>query len=230
MNKTIGVTAVSLGIAMLCSQSAQALPKLNIPGATPAAAGGSTMDIKQMKADLETKTATSLKECARARLEFVASQELLMEALGLKAEFATKLAEAKTLSEGNSSVADQKKAQVITQEANEKIAKTLAEAKELSPESKQKYKEGVVKFASGVSAETSQIAVITELASTAQSIAQNAPVLEKAGAIAAGKPALDLAAMIPGDVKQAMGTLGTLVSFAKKQQIEVPKDATKLLD
>ena len=228
INKTMGVIAVSLGIAMLCSQSAQALPK--IPGAPAAAAGGSTMDIKQMKADLETKTAASLKECARARLEFVASQELLMDALGLKAAFATKLAEAKTLSEGNSSAADQKKAQVITQEANEKIAQTLAEAKELSPEAKQKYKEGVVKFASGVAAETAQVAVIAELATTAKNIAQNAPVMEKAGAIAAGKPALDLAAMIPGDAKQAISTLGTLVSFAKKQQIEVPKDATKLLD
>lgn len=227
-DKLFSVVSVSLLIGMSCVNSAQAFPKVKVPKVGGDAAG-SGMNIKQMKADLEKKTSASLEQCALARGEFIGAQMLFVEALGLKAEYSKKLAEAKALSEGNSSASNLKKAQVLSREANEAIKKAASQAEEMSPESKEKYASGLAKFASGVAVETAQIAVVAELATMAKDIAQNASGLEKAGAIAAGKPALILAAMVPGDVKEALGTLGALISVSKKQGITVPKDATDLL-
>jgi len=225
--KVNGLVVVAMAVVFCCAGVAQAFPKVGLPKVGGAAAGGT--DIKQMKADLKGKTADSLKQCSVARLEFIGAQGLLLEALGLKAEYATKLAEAKTLAEGNASASDLKKAQMISKEANEAIKAKSAEAGELSPAAKEKFAEGLTQFSKGVAIETAQVAVIAGLVTAAQDIAKNASGLQKAGAIAAGKPALDLAAMIPGDVKEATSTLGAIISVAKKQNIKVPKDATDLL-
>ena len=227
--KKVGMVSIVAVAVFMGAQTSVALPKIKVPAVAGGGESASGMDITQMKADLESKTAESVKQCSAARVAFVDAQLLLCEALGLKADQATKLAEAKTLAEGNASAGDLKKAQVISQAANEAIKKASAEAGEMAPDAKQKYAEGISKFASGLTMETAQIAVIAELAKTAQDIAQNASGLEKAGAIAAGKPALALAAMVPADVKEATGTLGSIISVAKKQNIAVPKDATSLL-
>ena len=109
--KKVGMVSIVAVAVFMGAQTSVALPKIKVPAVAGGGESASGMDITQMKADLESKTAESVKQCSAARVAFVDAQLLLCEALGLKADQATKLAEAKTLAEGNASAGDLKKAQ-----------------------------------------------------------------------------------------------------------------------
>ena len=190
---------------------------------------GATDDFKKMKEDLSQQTDETVKQISAARITFINAQEKILDAIGLKAEYAEKLAEARALSEGNTSVSNLTKAQKISEEANAAITKKLEEGVELGPESRKLFVEGVVLFAGGVMKEKSQIDVTSRLVELSKQVAEQAPPHQKPAAIVQGKTATELAAMVPGDVKQGTSTLKTMSVYCEKQQIELPKDATSLL-
>ena len=213
----IGATVATL---LLAGVSAEAKFGVKIPKA-PAGGGG---DISGLKADLEKMTSSAVKEVAIARALFKESYAELQDALGLKDEANEKRAEAKELRSGNVSVSELRKQVVISDEDKALVKQKMDEVADPTPEQRAHFWAGVGFLTDGLAAETAQIHVAVKLGELAKEIAEKASGLDKAAAVAVAKPALDLALMIPGDVKQATATLAELTKYAAARNMKAPSE------
>jgi hypothetical protein len=165
-----------------------------------------------------------------ARIAFLNAKAKLMEALGLKTYSVMKASEALCATEGSTSSKDKMKgieeSKKITAEADQQLADSLAQSKELSAESKVKFAEGSGKFIEGVLLERDQIERIQKLVEQGQSMAQSASLFEKPKVLGLVKPVTTLSTMVPGDVKEGTSTLGKIMKFAKRENISIPNADT----
>lgn len=162
-----------------------------------------------------------------ARKAFLEAQSLLIQAVEPKHAAALKLSEAQRAIEGASS--DPKKqmqalkdSQKVSEEANKVLTEKLAASQKLSDESRDLYIKGAVKYVEAVVLEKQQIKVVRALADRGKNLAATANVKDKAHLATMTAPALELATMVPGDVKIGLETLPKLFSFAQSAGIEVP--------
>ena len=214
----VGATVASL---LLMGISAEAKFGIKIPKAS---SGGG--DISGLKADLEGDLSAAILDCKGARLSFIKAQEDMLNALGLKEKCQTKMSEMKSLMEGNTSASDLKKASVISEEINAEIAAGTKVVGELSLEQKVEFSKGTGYFVWGMALEAKQVHVAVKLGEMAKEITEKASGLDKAAAAAVAMPALEIASMIPGDIKEATSTMGLIVDFCKKQNIKIPNPKT----
>ena len=164
-----------------------------------------------------------------ARIAFLDAQVMLMQALGLKTDSVVKASEALRAKEGAaSSVGDTVKKlnanKKETEGAKKEFDAALAKSEGLSDESKAKFAQGTVKFIEGVLLEKAQVTLLTQLVAQGKSLVASAGMVEKIKLAAMVKPVTQLAFLVPGDVKEGTVTLGKIMSFAKKQNIEIPSD------
>jgi hypothetical protein len=164
----------------------------------------------------------------KARITFLDSKVLLMEALGLKSEAVAKASEALRAAEGNTSdkISIAEKQTSVSQEASKQIEETMAKSEQLSAESKAKFAEGSAKFIEGILAEKDQIESIQKLTQQGQNLVQTAGLTEKLSVMSLVKPVTSMSLMVPGDVKEGSTTLSKILKFAKTQNVEIP-DADK---
>ena len=211
----IGATVASL---LLMGISTEAKFGIKIPKAS---SGG---DISGLKVDLEKMTGDVTKQCSAARALFKESYAELAEALGLKNEAIKLRREAEELKQGNTSVSELKKQKVITKELKAEIQKKLDAVEDATPEQRRHFWAAVGLLADGLATESAQITVAVKLGEMAKEITEKASGLDKAAAIAVAKPALDLALMVPGDVKEATATLAKLSNYAAARNMKKPSD------
>ena len=160
-----------------------------------------------------------------ARIAFLDAKAKLMEALGLKTDSVIKASEALRATEGSTSSKDKMKgieeSKKTSAEADQQLADSLAQSKELSAESKVMFAEGTGKFIEGVLLEKDQIERIQKLVEQGQSMTQSASMFEKPKVLGLVKPVTTLSTMVPGDVKEGTLTLGKIMKFAKKENISI---------
>lgn len=162
-----------------------------------------------------------------ARITFIESKMILSEALGLKTESYVKASEALRLKEGATSSSGDKVAALsdsrkTTAEADKELAAKMEKSDTLSDESKIKFAEGSAKFIEGVIQLRAQVKTVQQLAEQGKAMTASANVLEKAKVVGLVAPAGQLASSLPGDVKEGTGTLGKIMSFAKRQNVTIP--------
>lgn len=212
----IGATVASL---LLAGISAEAKFGVKIPKA-PAGGG----DISGLKADLEKISADVVKECAGARALYKESYAELCEALGLKEEAIKLRSEADALKSGNTSVSDLKKQKVISEETVKTIDEKMEAVGEVTPEQRKHFWASISLLTDGLATETAQITVAVKLGEMAKEITEKASGLDKAAAVAVAKPALDLALLVPGDVKEATSVLAKLTNYAAARNMKKPSE------
>jgi hypothetical protein len=188
----------------------------------PAVSGGGGGDISGLKSNLTKMTGDVTKQCSLARSLFKESYAELALALDLKEESNKLRSEAKSLKSGNTSVSDLKKKKVISQETEALIQKKLKEVKDPTPEQKKHFWNAVNLLTKGLATETAQIHIAVQLGEKAKEITEKASGLDKAAAVAVAKPALDLALIVPADVKQATAVLATLTKYASERGLKAP--------
>jgi hypothetical protein len=158
------------------------------------------------------------------------SQTELLYAFGLKDQAATLEAQAKALGSGatldKDGIEKQKK---LSDDANAAIQAKLDSGAQLTAEGKEHYAKSLSPYAGAVGITTKMPNDLTSFSNAAQSQIQSASVLEKAKVVSKLSAGTYLAKELPGFSGNLFSCLGKLVTFAKKNQIAVPKDATAAL-
>ncbi len=222
---------LNLGAALLASHAYASFGSLKIPGKDSGGSGGASPAISA--GDFEKQLSETTLNVLNARIEFTRAQQKLAEALGLKTDSFEKAAEALSATSGASTepgktVDAVKNSSKTTAAARKELDEALAKSTELSAEGKVKFVEGTAKFAKGVAAEAAQIAAIKQLVDQGKSLATSASPMEKMKIAGIIKPASELAALVPGDVKEGITTFGQITKFATTQKLELPSEANAM--
>jgi hypothetical protein len=158
------------------------------------------------------------------------AQTELLYAFGLKDKAAALEAEAKALSSGatldKDGIEKQKK---LSDDANAAIQAKMDSGAELSAEGKQHYAKSISPFAAGVAITTKMPNDLTAFSNAAQSQIQSSSVLDKVKVTSKLSSGLYLVKELPGYSVNLLSCLNKIVTYAKKNQIPVPKDATAAL-
>jgi hypothetical protein len=191
-----------------------------------AALGAMTTD------DFGQNVMAALHNAIETRLAFLDAQTKLMQSLGLRTDAVVKSSEALRSKEGSSTNAgDQVKALkdsiAISEDADKQVAQAMNESTVLTAESRKLFAQGAVLFAKGILLETKQIMELKKLADSGKSLTSGMNPIKIFKALSYVKPTLNLAALLPGNLKECISTMGKLVSFAKSQHIEDIPDADK---
>jgi hypothetical protein len=214
------LTVVSLvGLAAAPAAQAQFGNLLKKDGA----AAGVAVSSADFSSLLEATTGNVL----AARIQFLDAQAELSSALGLNTESLVKASEALRAVEGASSnpgakVKALKDSSKKTEGAKKEFSAALAKSDSLSAESKEKFAKGTVKFLQGVMMEKEQIDAVMKLVEQGKALSSSAGMTEKVKVLGMIKPAIELASLVPGDVKEGLTTFRQITSFAKGQSIPVP--------
>ncbi len=153
----------------------------------------------------------------------------------LKKEAAIQLAEATEAVKGaattSAKVAALKSSSKVSAEAEKVLKDGMEKKEELSAESKEKFGQGTAKFAEGSMSEKKQIETIQNLAGQGTTLAKSGSPQEMKKAKGLLDQVTTLSSFVPGDFKEGLSTLSSIMKFAKKQNITVPneEEITKLL-
>ena len=217
------VAAVSVVAILAVGETAAQAQFGGVFGSKPADSGGGVVIDKDA---FRKSTDEVIGKVLTARIAFLDAKAKLMEALGLKTDSVIKASEALRATEGSTSSKDKMKgieeSKKTSAEADQQLADSLAQSKELSAESKVMFAEGTGKFIEGVLLEKNQIERIQKLVEQGQSMTQSASMFEKPKVLGLVKPVTTLSTMVPGDVKEGTLTLGKIMKFAKKENISIP--------
>jgi len=158
------------------------------------------------------------------------AQTELLYAFGLKDQAAALEAQAKALGSGatldKDGIEKQKK---LSDDANKAIQEKIDSGAQLTAEGKQHYVKSLSPYAAAVGITTKMPNELTSFSSAAQSQIQSASVLEKTKVISKLSAGTYLVKELPGFSTGLLSCLGKIVSYANKNQIPVPKDATAAL-
>jgi|GEM_PF-2914343 polyhydroxyalkanoate synthesis regulator phasin len=155
------------------------------------------------------------------------TQGLMAEALGMKDKAAKCKTTADAINEGNAEGLQASKA--ITDEATAEIEKKMAEAGELSAESKKKVGESLVTMAQCLIAYKTAADKSQNSLKLAQSVIESAPVTQKLSAKKQLDPVLSIAPSVPSELANVSTTATKYVQFAKSAGIQAPSDLNKAL-
>lgn len=213
--------ALFLGAGTLASAGLPKLPKL--PGtklgdtpANPGASAASTDGLVQRYVQSSTSINTALRELALA--------------YGLK-EHAAKLdAEIAALQSGAVSDKDSlKKNSQVSSEAQAAVQERMDKGEALSEEGKKHYAAAWQPYILGVRTARTLPDEAKNFKSAAKAQMDSASLVEKAGVMSKLSAGTYLAGEVPGFISRATTGLGQLVSYAQKNDIPVPPDATSVL-
>lgn len=217
----ISIACLSLSIALALASTSYG--QFNVPGFGKSS-GAVTVDKGAFLKSTDEVTGNVL----TARITFLESKAILMEALGLKNDSVVKASEALRAKEGPTSSSDDKVAALkdsskTTADADKQFDAALSQSSELSAESKAKFAQGTGTFILGVILEKQQIETLQRLVEQGKALSASANPFDKLKAIGLVKPVMTLSTMVPGDVATGTSTLGKIMKFCKTQKItEVP--------
>lgn len=181
------------------------------------------------QADVEVQQEALVKSFVGAQQNLLEAQSLVAEALGLKAEKDKLDAERDALGKGNVNKKSLKKTVGLTENAQKAIKKKMEAGESLSDEGKVLLGKSLVPYAKSV-------AGVAAMVSDAQNLAKGIQAQVKAagfsGAMKVKKTfdvGLYIAPKVPGLATGMVKQLGSMVSFAKKNGVDVPKEASDLI-
>ena len=199
------------------------MPSVNKSQGSSAAGSTTTGDALAMQEGVVAKYAEASRELNTAQTE-------LLYAFGLKDQAAALEAQAKALASGatldKDAIEKQKK---LSDQANAAIQAKLDSGEQLSAEGKAHYAKSLAPYAAAVGITTKMPNDLSSFSTSAQSQIQSASMMEKVKVTSKLSAGTYLVKELPGYSANLLSCLGKLVSFAKKNQIEVPKDATAAL-
>lgn len=158
------------------------------------------------------------------------AQTELLYAFGLKDKAAALEAQAKALGSGatldKDGIEKQKK---LSDDANKAIQEKVDSGAQLDAEGKKHYAASLSPFGGAVAITTKMPNDLSSFSSAAQSQIQSASPMDKLSVTSKLSSGVYLAKELPGYSAGLLSCLGKLVTYANKNQIPVPKDATAAL-
>lgn len=165
-----------------------------------------------------------------ASAKITVAQKELAYAFGLKDQAAALEAQAVALQSGATLDKDAiKKQKKLSEDADAAIQDKIASGAELSAEGRQHYLNSLSPFAEGVSLTSKMPNELKSFSDAAQTQIKNGSVVDKLNATSSLSTGLYLVQELPGYTTRMLDSLGKVVTYAKKQNVQVPKDATDAL-
>lgn len=167
---------------------------------------------------------------AEASGYILTAQNELALAFGLKEQAAALSAEAAALQGGATLDKDAiKKNRQLSDDANAAIQAKIAAGEPLTEEGRKHYINSLIPFSQGVVATSKLPAEASAFSDAAQATVKSASVMEKASLTSKLSAGMYLAKEIPGYSARMMDTFKKIVTYAQKNDIPVPADATAAL-
>lgn len=197
---------------------------LKMPGTKASAAPAGDVDAIATQESL-------VKRYAEAASYMNAAQIALTRAFDLKKEASALEAEAMVLGSGATLDKDAiKKNREVSDAASAEIDQKIASGAELSAEGRQHYIDSFGPLVKGISATSKLPAEASSFSDAAQAQVKSASLTEKASVTSKLATGAYLAKEIPGFSSKSMDNFKKIVTYAQKQGIPVPPDATALLN
>ena len=215
--------ALSLGVL---SSSALAIGMGDVTGDKKdegGSSGASLEDVTAQQDKLVKKYVSSAAHINEAQLK-------IARALELKGEVAKLEESAKALESG--SVTDEDSIEKISKtsaEADNAISKKMKAKQDLSADSKKELAKSLVPYAIGLREAKAMSDQFEPFLSSAKDAIKNASMTKKASAKNKLGAGMYVAKNAPGLTKDLLGTSQNLLSYAKSQNVDVPKEATDKL-
>lgn len=214
------VIAVSVAIALAASQPVFA--GFGIGSLTlPKSAGGSSSEILSQQTQL-------IRDFSGSQLEVLRAQGLLAKAFDDKTEAAKLAADEQALSQG-ASASDIEKAMTDSSSVNAKIKAQMDTGAVLSTQGKQLYVQSLPHYANGLEKAVAMRPEFPKFLSGAESAIASASVMEKLSLRNKLSDGVYIAKNAPGYITNLQSTTSDILSYAKKENIPVPKDVTSLI-
>lgn len=206
-------SVVAAAIAIACL-STPAMAQLKLPSL-----GGKSKSSESAPAPSGDALVLAFSEANR---QLLTAQSSLLEALGLKDELAKLQAEQKALGSGALDTAALKKISHISDSASAAIAKSMEAQPKLSAEARKTFARGLVEYLAAAVAARELVAQAQQF--TASATGNPLSLVGKAGT------AMYVVKEAPGYMKNIGTTTKALFAFAKRNNIEIPANATAQLD
>lgn len=218
-----GIAAALTAVLLMSGSSVVALDlgKLSPTKTSDSASGGG--DAMAMQEGI-------IQRYAEASGHILTAQNELALAFGLKEQAAALSAEATALQGGATLDKDAiKKNRQLSDDANAAIQAKIDAGEPLTDEGRQHYINSLIPFSQGVVATSKLPAEASAFSDAAQATVKSASVMEKASVTSKLSAGMYLAKEIPGYSAQMMDTFKKIVTYAQKNDIPVPADATAAL-
>jgi len=196
----------------------------------PKAGGGKKEQAPAGSADAASMQEGIVRQYNAASEELVKAQLSLAKAFNLK-DVAEKLETvAKGFGSGNVSNEDGvKKTMATTKEADAAINEKMKDASALSDEGRKHYASAFLPYAKGVVATNKILPELKKFSEAATSQIKNAGMMDMPKLKSKLSAGMYLASNLPGLVGMLTSTSGKMLTYAKENNIEVPKDASSML-
>ena len=181
------------------------------------------------QADVELQQEKLVNSFVTAQQNLLEAQSLVAEALGLKEEKEKLDVERKSLSSGNVDKKALKKTVGLTENAQKAIQKKMDAGEALSAEGKTLIAKSLVPYAKSVAGVAAMVDDAKNLADGIQAQIKSAGMMGAMKVKKAFDVGLYIAPKVPGFATGMVKQLGSMVSFAKKNGVKVPKDASDLI-
>lgn len=181
------------------------------------------------QADVEVQQEKLVKSFVASQESLLQAQSLIAEALGLKGEKEKLDAERKALGSGSADKKSLKRSVGLSEDAQETIQKKMDAGEALSDSGKKLIAKSLVPYSISVAGVAGMVIDAKTLASDIQGQVKSAGM---AGAMKVKKAfdvGLYIAPKVPGLAAGMTKQLASMVSFAKKNGVKVPKEASDLI-
>ncbi len=171
-----------------------------------------------------------LKMYMAASLKITEAQILMGKAFGFKEEVEALEIQSKVLSSGNVMAKDEiEKQRAVSKKAQEKIDAKIEEGKELSADGKKNYAKSILPYSSGIVLYRAVVPVAKASLQAAQNQVGSASIMDKLKVKKTFDVALYLSPKVGPDLMNLVSTGTKYVTYAKKNNVKVPKEASDAL-
>lgn len=196
----------------------------------PKMGGGKKQEASTGSADASSMQEGIVRQYDAASKELATAQARLLSAFGLKDEAAKLEAAANALGSGTVSTADEiKKNAVLTEAANKAITEKMNDKTVLSDEGRKHYASAFLPYAKGLVATNKILPELKKFSEASSSQLKNAGVMDLPKLKSKLSAGMYLVSNLPGHVGMLTSTSGKMLTYAKENKIEVPKDASSML-
>lgn len=181
------------------------------------------------QADVELQQENLVKSFVGTQRNLLEAQAMVAEALGLKSEKEKLDAERDSLGKGNVDKKSLKKSVGLTEDAQKAIQKKMDAGEALSDSGKKLIAQSLVPYAKSVAGVNGMVNDAQTLADGIQGQVKAAGMMGAMKVKKAFDVGLYIAPKVPGLAAGMTKQLASMVSFAKKNGVKVPKEASDLI-
>ena len=196
----------------------------------PKMGGGKKEQAPAGSADASSMQEGIVRQYDAASAELMTAQSRLFTAFGLKDEAAKLETAAKALQSGNVSNGDGvKKTVQMTKDADLKIKEEMKKTSALTDEGRKHYATAFLPYAKGVVATNKILPELKKFSEAATSQVKNAGLMDAPKLQSKLSAGMYLVSNLPGHASLLASTSKDMLTYAKNNNIEVPKDASDML-